>query len=511
MSLTAKLQDITVNETVLRESCEVIVEGDVIVPDVKGDILKVLTPQARVEIESCELSGRKANIKGCVYVDILYIPAGGGKIDAIHSAHEFLHSVKAEGDTENMYADVSADVVSCEGSVYNSRKLNVKTSVNLGIKIHAERSVNMLCDCEGEVEKQFSRVQHLERNVAFNDSVPVRETFQIPSGMPNIMRVLKYEAAISECDYKILTNKVVAKGEIKVKVLYMSVNETIEFCEHTFAFTEILDVGGINDELDSNIKMSLCRLNVNSDEDDDGDMRMLCLDARLNIEIKACSYSTIDIVSDIFSTAVSLETDYNSFSYMKAGEQNKSSVPIKETVTIPEGAPAVRQIYNVSASPRVKSATPDGSRVNVEGRMDVDILYLCEDEQAPVYMLRREVEFSQTVDFENTVYGDCNASVGLQNFSYNITPGGDIEIRGALDLTVQPLENVTVNYIRSVNENEMPEGDMRRASLVIYFAQKNDTLWDISKNYLVPQERISNANQLIDGHIKAGQRIVIPR
>ena len=66
-----------------------------------------------------------------------------------------------------------------------------------------------------------------------------------------------------------------------------------------------------------------------------------------------------------------------------------------------------------------------------------------------------------------------------------------------------------------MSEKEMMMSkDIKRPTIVIYFVQPNDTLWEIAKKYGVTVERILTMNKGIGDKgeiISSGQQIMIPQ
>ena len=78
MMFEAKGREITLNQIRAREVAAETVEGDVIVPDVQGDIGKVLQVKASCAVESKEVNGERITLSGTVHAFVLYLPLGGG-------------------------------------------------------------------------------------------------------------------------------------------------------------------------------------------------------------------------------------------------------------------------------------------------------------------------------------------------------------------------------------------------------------------------------------------------
>ena len=72
MAFETKYQEIQLNQICARELAMESSEGDVIVPDVQGDIGKVLLLKTTCSMDSKERTGDKMIVKGTVWVHILW-------------------------------------------------------------------------------------------------------------------------------------------------------------------------------------------------------------------------------------------------------------------------------------------------------------------------------------------------------------------------------------------------------------------------------------------------------
>lgn len=513
MSFETNRQDITVHETLYADTVTELVEGDIIVPDVKADVAKILQIDGTTAIESREYAGGKVTLNGCVYLTILYTPTDGSKIEAIRTSMEYSHTIKAGSAEDALYASAGCDVANIDYNLYNSRKLNVKTTVAIDVKVTAKRSVTMVTGCEADcpVEMQSRQVQTIAADMQTNDVIAIKEAFDIPNGMPNIGRILKCDTQFKDQDYKVLAGKVVVKGEIGITTLYLSEEGEIEFMEHSLPFTEIIDANGIDEDMEADVTLVLSNLAYQATEDSDGDMRVLFIDTRMYVDINAYQKEMADVLSDAFCTDFPLDMQWGSFTYTHVGDTLRVPVTIKEVLRIDSELPPIRQVYSLLIKPYINESQIQNGQMVIDGVADVYILYLCEDDQTPLYSVRQEIPFSLTEELEDAGGDYADIRVTAEHCSYNITAGGDIEVRCIINVTAKAMQTISTNFVESVTPAEVDEEEGPKPSLVIYFAQKGDTLWDIAKSYSVTQENISRANKIVDGYIKAGQKIVIPR
>lgn len=105
--------------------------------------------------------------------------------------------------------------------------------------------------------------------------------------------------------------------------------------------------------------------------------------------------------------------------------------------------------------------------------------------------------------------GDITVSTG--HFSYHLLSADEVEIRGVIYIEGTAVKMGQIPCILEAEAVENAECNEARPSLVIYFVQKGDTLWNIAKRYSVTRESIVKANKLGEGNPVAGQKILIPR
>ena len=162
------------------------------------------------------------------------------------------------------------------------------------------------------------------------------------------------------------------------------------------------------------------------------------------------------------------------------------------------------------AKPYISSAVAEDGKIVIEGVIDTYILYISSKEDSPVYNFKAEVPFSITLDTPGTSTGDkVRSKLTANHISYNLNAAGEIELRMVLGVSAAAFGKNSVNVISDITEEEFDRGNS--PSIVLYFIQKGDTLWDIAKRYHTKEEYIRELNN-IDGEILTeGMQILIPK
>ena len=145
-------ENIRVNEAVLYSSTQKMVEGDIIVPDTKPDILKILQVDAVSCITDKEVSDGSVAVKGRVDLKILYIPDSEKRcIKNIITSFEFEEEIANKRIDMEDTAVINSSVERVEFSLINSRKLRIKSVVGSEYEIIKIKPLEIAVDTDEEL------------------------------------------------------------------------------------------------------------------------------------------------------------------------------------------------------------------------------------------------------------------------------------------------------------------------------------------------------------------------
>lgn len=136
MSLELIKETVEFDQIIGKESVQIIVEGDIIVPDIKPDILKVLQIDGKIDMGQLDISADRLNYKGQVKVNILYAAEGSER--SIHTMSASLSMddfINMDGIKKDMSYQLDYFLEHLDYSLINSRKLNVRALITLNAKV----------------------------------------------------------------------------------------------------------------------------------------------------------------------------------------------------------------------------------------------------------------------------------------------------------------------------------------------------------------------------------------
>lgn len=505
-------ETVSVEDIVCAEQTQLMVDGDIIVPDVKPDILKILQVDAETVVTEKEIADGRLAIAGIVNLKILYIPDKKNEcVKSINTSFDFAHKIERGAIMSGMAASVDADAARVEFRLINSRKLSVKTIVGLEMTVCTSKELELVTGI-AEENTQLMKVPlklaadaaNCERELVLKDSV------EIPAGKVSIGEILKIDTKISDKDMKAVTGKAVVKGVVNTTILYIGDNSEIEFAEMDIPFTEVFDVPNLSESSECEIDYEIRDLYFETAEDNDGDVRVVNLEFVIGAKIKATDHVEIEIVDDCYMPGMETQLERENVSIDEVVCRQASQNTIREIVSLSDNVPEIAEVYHVVTKANVTNTAVENGKILVEGNIDAYILYLCESPESPVYSYRKEIPFSYSLDGAGSKQGmECDVKAEVEHTSYSLNMANEVELRIILTIGAKVIKKRDLALIQDVTVSDMPQGSKK--GIIIYFVQNGDRIWDIAKRYRASINDILECNDMsADDKLTAGMQLIIP-
>ncbi|MCI5605592.1 MAG: DUF3794 domain-containing protein [Clostridia bacterium] len=506
-------ESIGINETVHKGSTQTMIEGDIIVPDTKPDILKVLQVDGIACITKKTAENGRATVYGRIDLKILYIPdKEGEKIKSILTSFDFSQPLENQGITSDSLIAAIASAERVEFSLINSRKLRIKAIVAVGYEIFNPKILEVAVDSADEEDVELKRENiKIQNSVDFCEhEINVHESLEVPGGQTSIGELLKVDAKIADTEYKVVTGKIVIKGVICVCMLYSDESGDIEFTEEEIPFTEVIDSENAGDETICDIDYTIKDMNCRVTEDSDGDNRIVDAEFFVGVQIRASESMELEMIDDCYAPYRKTELMRENVVIEEIAAKLSSQNTIREVIDAGVNAPAVSGVYNAITRPCITKAELQRNKLLCEGKIEAYILYLSQSAENPIYSIKKEIPFSYMLDCEaedDNLIPEIKAEI--KHTSYNLNAAGEIELRCILSLNANVIRRRNMNIISEALTEEIDNNEKR--GIVIYFVQKGDSLWSVAKNYSVPIGSIVDFNNLKENEkLRQGERLFIP-
>lgn len=495
-------------ETIFNEDAEQNVENEVVLPDYCKPIKKILKCNAEPRLTSKGMNGQNLYVDGTIFLCILYVDDE----DCLQS-FEFTFPVSKSFELNDSYdncyiiGNIKCDYLNCRA--VSERKLQIKGTVVITTKIKHKKQTEVISDIDGgciEVLKDLSPATmpmgHSEKNLI------IEEEISLGNGQPSIENILRYDVAPIIQEFKVINNKVIVKGNLKVYILYSSHDGArTNNMSATLPYSQIVDFEGVHEncKCDCNASVIFCEIKARSGEDE---CRSFLLTSKLAISVSAYCDSDVPIIYDAYSTNHNINVTKSEIVLDCIKENFFDKFIAKKTLEFSDGA--IGSIIDMWCSCAINGYKYEGKYIIVSGSVIVQILTYDVD-NIPNYYERPidfEYKFETSTNYE-ALY--CKSIAEILNSSFTILNANQLEISVELNVMGSIYDKIKSSVIMNI---EMLDGKKERKDLncgiVIYFAESGEKIWDIAKRYNSRREEIQSLNNYSEETLKENMSLIIP-
>lgn len=517
MSLELIKEAFKVNNLLGEDTIQTVIENDIIVPDTKPDIARVLLLDGDVFITGCDTGTDRVVNTGCIVCKILYISDDESKsVKGIVSNIPFSYALDIPGARGGMKCRAKGIIEHMDYTLLNGRKINIKAILSINCKVN------------DEIEREFSSgiagiedIQVLKDNVAINTYLGsnkinyiIKEDLDLPSSKPAISEILRSDVKLTGKDFKVAEGKIIVKGDIGISTLYIADDETrsMQYIENELEFKQYVELDDLDEDTAVNVDYDLVDYKVDAAEDSDGEFRNIRAEVALNIYVNGYNQKTVELLSDAYSPKAKIVLERQQLSLDEIFTENRSQIIIKDTIDLNECNPEVAEIFNVLCKYNVSDRKIEDDKVIIEGSVQNNVLYLANNEDQPVFCYKKEIPFRHEVDIKG-INSNMRADISLEleHCNYSMISSEQVEIRAVIGVDTKVETKKLLPIINKANENIIDEKKLSSMpSVIVYIAQRGDNIWNIAKKYNTTVENIMKINNISEKDtLMPGQQIII--
>lgn len=517
MSLELIKEAFRVNNLIGEDTIQTIIENDIIVPDTKPDMARVLLLDGDVFITGCDVGTDRIVASGCVVCKILYISDDDTRsVKGIISNIPFSYTMDIPGARNGMKCRAKAVIEHMDHNLLNGRKINVKTILAIRCNAHEEVEKEIPSSISGIEDIQILKDNAVINNYMGSNKVNyvIKEDLELPSSKPAIGEILRNDVKITGKDFKVAEGKVIVKGDIGISTLYVADNEarSLQFIENEVAFTQFVDLDGIDDETTVNVDYDLIDYKIDAIEDNDGDLRNVRAEVTLNIYVEGSSQKSVELLADAYSPKARIVLEKQAIDLEEIFSEKRSQIIIKDAIDLSECSPEVAEIFNVMCDYNISETRIENDKLAVEGSIENNLLYLANNDEQPIFCHKKELPFKHDIEMKG-INADMKADVAfeLEHCNYSMISSNQVEIRIVISVNSKVESKKKLHVISKANENMIEENKLKpKPSVIIYITQPGDNLWKIAKKYGTTVDNLVKTNNLADRDILIpGQQIII--
>lgn len=505
MEINTTQETLKVNKVVCEKKEIINVQGDMIVPDSKPDILNTINTSGNICIYKKEILDRKIRIDGTVLTHIMYLADGNkDNVRGINTSLDFSESINIPELETGMDVDVIPTLKFIDCKILNGRKIGIKVMLELSMRVSSKDTVEIITNLNDE------NVQILSQNIKVNSLLGegiakafVKENISIPA-TDNLAELLNVQTCLIDKDIKISYNKILAKSEIEIKITYLTEEGRICRTQARLPLVGFIDMPDIKEEniCETSYTIKNIIIKPNSIEE-----HSIYIEIEADISCTAYEEKEVRIIQDMYCPGEKMQFDKIIVNTITNKKQKKNLCSIREKIKVPELENGT--IIDTTISPIINKTTKLKEKILYEGELEVNLIFT-DDSTVGINTKKINIPFEQTIndvdDAENCKI-DTTIEVNSQEL---LNQQGIVNANLDLEFETDSYKTIEIPVINNISTEESE--DLEDYSVIIYVVKSGDTLWKIAKRFGSTVDDIVRVNGIENpNRINIGEKIYIPK
>ena len=274
---------------------------EMIVPDARPDILRLVETCGEARVQHKEVSDGEAVVSGVIDGSILYIPDDRSGICCLSFHLPFTCTAEGSEFHKGELLAVSCCSATVQANPLNPRKLHIRAGVNMllcryypsqliisnGVDANQETGIQIRQEM-----RSFRWITSVkEKNFAFEDAM------KLPGSKLSIQDILKASWSIQTEEQKMMGKKLILKGNVRLSVLYQTVERSISTVDFDLPFSQVIDMEPVKESAEAAVMISFTNASLQMDDD-----RTVLVSVGLSATASVAEEFSISVLSDLYST-----------------------------------------------------------------------------------------------------------------------------------------------------------------------------------------------------------------
>lgn len=507
MKVETVKRSMCVNRLVTQKKERFVVEEDVIIPDIKPDILKPISTSGNVCVYKQEVLDGKIRIEGSTDVYLIYLAdSEKDSIRGINTRIDFKQIIECQDVMSQMRVDGRVTIKSIECKVLNGRKVCIKVELEADIKIYNNEELNIVSDT-----RNVEDIQEIRKTIKLNSVVGsnltktfAKETIKIDSG-DNLAEILRMDLSVINKDVKISYNKVLAKADANVKIVYLTEDNRIRNVEEKVPVMGFIEMLNISEEDICDVKYNTRNILIKPNSEEE---HSIYVEIEFELICDAFKEEEIEILEDLYSPSKNLCFQSRDIVTIVDRNTSNDSCEIKERLSVQELAG--EKINDIKITPVINDIQVSREKITFEGDVIADFM-ITSNNQTTMESITKTIPFVHTMECAEITEDskiDTTVEITMQDFVIN---DSEVSLNINLNFEVNKCNQVNMRIIEEVEEDENRD-EVNPYSMIIYFTKTGDTLWKIAKKYRSTIDAIVKLNEIEEpDKIDVGMQLFIPK
>lgn len=483
--------------------------GEYSMPDYYPQIRKLVSCTCDVLPDTKFISGNTLEFGGTLAFTVLYIGEDGSLVSLPYAAeYSGTQSLPAEvRGTAEIAIDALGEDIQCR--VLGPRKLSLRSRIKTRISAVHKLSCRMqMLNCEGEEVSSSERaaIQCLAGSIPTmsegRGSATGKASGEIRDKQGS--KPVSCGGSVSITEVKCRKDSILVRGDACVKCLVFTPDGYYAPARARFPFEEIITAEGASEG-------DMCRAwgraaSVSVSEAEGG---MLNAELEYDLEALWCRKGEMSIVRDAYAAGRASETERD-----EAGSHSllaciTSPLTVNGSGKRTTKPDANEYLIDMSCEAAIEHAEQKDAHMVFTGSCKIKAFIasngevICEEMTLPLkYETAAESPLSEgrIILYANAVCTDISGRL----------EGDSVFANAELCLSILAKRECKIRPVSKITLAPAPASESPAAQIKVCYGAKGESLWDISKKYMVPIGRAEEANGISRGEKAEGKPVIIP-
>lgn len=406
-------EKLNIKKHIYEDVKELTVEGDMIIPDSKPDILKAINISGNPTIYKKEIMEGKIRIDGSIDTYIMYLAdSEEEKTRGLNTSLDFSEVIDIEEALSTADLIINSVIKNLECKIINERKINIKISVDLQIKINSKEEVEFITDIKENANMQIKK-EKIEISSLIGEGfskIYGKETLPIDN-TEEFAEILKANINLINKEVKLSYNKVLTKTEAEVKILYLTEENNIKTVTQKIPIVGFIDIQSVteNSNCEVNYEIRNIVIKPNSSEE-----HSIYVELEVGVKCVAFEEREISIIKDLYNPKLNLEISSKKMTIKTKQKTIKQKSQIKDSAHI-EGLDK-KVLLDVDINVVINNENITSTEIKYESELRLNFIMLNKmTSNIEMQLVKMPFDFV-TGNIDNVSKVKASVEIGMQDF-----------------------------------------------------------------------------------------------
>ncbi len=464
-------------------------------PQYLDDIERVIKCSVNSVVTNYDVSESRLTIHGKTIMCLTYLNKEQCALSTIFE-EEFIRSIDVENSDSVCFADVKLNCNYSGFRLINQRRIDVHTALCANICVYRRNTGKCLVNCKNAFTKHMS-VECLVNKCAGVSLADFDESFSISSSNSQIKNVVNSYGICYVEEIKIIKDKMLVKLKAEISIVYISDSNSVEKCAHSFSLSKIIDISDSAEDDKAFAQAVISGLYIKSKTNSDNVLNEFELVGTIAVNYRVFSVIQNDFITDSYMPRFNTEITREKL-FVK--EQPKYFCDNRSDELIFESDKSIIEIIDLK--PLVESCTVTDSVMN----MSVNLSFLYYDDSSQLCYFEKSAQLKFRLSDEKL---EGEAAVNLISYDFVIKSADKVSLRLNYSYSAYLYKFKSIEYLTDIDALG-EKNNLNIPELTLYFANKNEDVWNIAKSFSTDMSLIMEENNLSSQIIENKMVLLVP-